>query len=461
MTKSISLAKRRENLVIFYEAYKKSTKLSLAFGKLLTNFDDLFSARCAYTRILEKACILKADGTYFALVPLGDKATFQTSIFVPEVFCPPVFYDTSDGYATRNHLGISAEIGKALKKEYSLLFDGEGKVALVTYYVDGRVEICNSETSPGLFPITLLSIIAGILNEKASSKARLLLTDLVKKNPSSTIGNVFNYLEKNPKGLERLISSLNRLDAIISGATVGCMKSTNAEGNGLYQIGNHLVVKAGENLIPYLIAEEHKVPALKLDVNSTLISSRTYSKEGFLFPALILLKKQKMVPYFFQQYAFNELLRKAEEKNKNSKELKLERWELKEKAQKLEELVSTEKLEYQNLCHAWKEDDAKWRRDIGDYYPSRFPSSAYRAPAEKNWEFVKRKLARELTANTKTVLAVADQYLVAELSKNLVTEQTITLVKAEAVIADCKKKIEEISCSLGNIYKNEILISSL
>jgi len=455
MAKSIGLAKRRENLAVFYKEYKKSSKLSLTFGELLTAFNALFSAKGAYTKILEKAHILKADGTYLALIPLGNEETFQTSLFVSTDFCFPAFYDTNESYSTHNHLGVAVSIGESLRKEYSLLFDGEGKVALATYYVNGRVDICNLETSQGLFLLALLTVISGILREKDTSKARLSLFELVKKNPASTISNIYNYVEKNPKGLENLFSDLNKLDATISGAVAGCMKSTNAEGNGLYQICNHLVVKVGDVIVPYLITEEAKVPALKLDVTSTLISNRAYGKEGFLFPALILFKKQQMVPYFFQQYAFNELLRKATEKSKKGKAPKLERWSLKTKEEKLSELVFAEKLEYQRLCSEWKE--AEYQRKTRE----QGFSSYYHAPVEKNWEFVKKKLARELEANTKAVLAVTDQYLATELSKNLVAEETATLAKAAATITECKKKIDEITCSLGNIYKNEILMANL
>jgi hypothetical protein len=462
MVKRIGFAKMRENVASFCKEYKKSSELSLTFTKLLPDFNALFSSKCAYTNILEKTHILKEDGSYFDLVALVDKTTFQTSIFVAAPFCFPDFYDTYKTYNMSNHLGVSVNIGESTKKEYSLLFDGEGKVSIAAYFKDGTVSISSPVSAQGLFLLNLLSIIAGILRETSTSKTKLLLKELIKKNPPSTVSNIYNYIEKNPKGIEKLFSSLNRLDAIISGAVAGCMKSTNAEGNGLYQMVNHLVVRVGENLLPYLITEEHGVPALKLDVTSTLIPTLSPKKEGFLLPALILFKKQGIVPYFFRQYAFNELLRNSTEKNKKKNKPSINRWDLEEKDKKLEELVFAEKMEYQSLCKDWKE--AEYQRNIGGYYPANkpmFSTFPFKAPAEKNWEFVKKKVAGELEANVKAVLTATAQYLEAEMSKNIVAEQEATVAKVKAVTLECKKEIEEITCILGKIYKNEILMSNL
>jgi hypothetical protein len=448
MLKEIEALEAREQVSSYLKRYTESAELYMRFENLRKAYEQLFSFGNAFIKILQKACLINENSSFVELPSLEDSRFLKTSISIPPNKDMKIFEKTIESYSAGNTFGISSKSsGEEEAIEYVIQLSNSGTISVITYRKNGKADISVSSYPEGKFYLNLPILIYNVMHKKNESKSRMQLEEIAKSNPTSLIGNICNYVKKNPKKIEALVKNLTGLESEIKKLT-----SSMFDGSDNFHLYNFFTAVIGKNSVPYLITAENKVPLIKMNLQLGDTSKNPrFTDGGDFFPALIKFEQKKIGIYFLKKFDFDYLVGDFDCKKKLAP-LKLDSWCFIEKDGKVKEELQEEKLRYKTALRNWEESKEK------DWCRKSFNIRGFR-PAEKNWDYVADNYRKIIEDNSDKVLSMLLSFINNSQANRQVANQEMKVKTTELALQKCKEKENAIAGILMDIYAPYVLVS--
>lgn len=459
--KNIVYPELENKLLSFFRLIDRSSEFAKNLKNTLDSFDSLFSNKNAYQHILKKAHILSEYDEKIQVLHLQDPSTFQLSLFVSAENCPTIFHEILDFNYNSNNFGLALRKVN-VEEEYCLLLDMTGEMTAMIYYKDKKIDVYNFYSNFNILTLDLPLIMYGLINGVNSFSTKLALEAIIKKNPVSTLANVFAYIRANSKEISELPKKLNLLAKRID-TFLQKIKSSTTENHFLSNnIRKEFGVGAGVHLPPYAISLENGEVSIKTKYAKENVTAYNFKNYEEAFPAVITIKGGKFTPYFLRNEFFHDegKVKKLGENlyclKKNKGLIPLDK--------KIEELCSLEQEKIDSFEN-WQDGGYKEYAHYilaaklkNEMIPEKF---IFPAPKKKETKAFKKAITRDLNRNINLVLATLEKHVDYCSNETLFLKQEKFLLKAQKLVLGCKKISEEIAGTLGKIYKNEIVLKNL
>jgi hypothetical protein len=409
MSQKISFQNFEVKTLFFLEQLNKRLKLIKDYERIKKSYDSLFSSNSAYDHLLEKAKITNQDPTLaISLLPLTNPDTFNSSIFISANACPAIFH-LKQASGNINNLGLSLKREDiSQEKEFCLLFDELGNSSLIVYLENRDIEIYSFFDFENVLFLNLPLVLYGIINSKNFVKEKLFLEEIAKKNPVSTLANLYSFLREKSEALPLLSQALLKFNRKILATNRQFGKNVLFQ-EAFFQTSKEFLVESQANGIPYSLIREKEKIIFKLNFRSKYMAKRYFSQYGEAFPLYILLEGAETKAYFISHQAFVTKITKGFLKQKPS--LALDGGNLLTLEEKMAEPL--------------------------------------------------HKPIQSLSENIKLVLATFDIQIEQILASGVELEQEKQLAKILRRVEACKKTSAELVRFLEEIYKKEILLGLL
>jgi len=452
--KNIVAPNLETKVLTFLQLVTRSSEFAKNLKTTLAAFDALFSNNNAYRYILKRAHLLDEAGAKLQIFPLQEASTFQLSFFAAAKACPQLFQLYLDFNVRANNFGLAAGKVNHVEEEYCLLLDGKGETTAIIYCKDKKIDVYDFYNNFEILALDLPLIMYGLIKGTVPAATKLALVNLVVKNPTSTLANIFAYIKTEGKAVVALPKKLKRLAKEI--ATLFTKLEANATDNSF--ISNNIQKEFGyspkAHLPPYTISLEAGEVAIKAIYAKANVTAYNFKNYEEVFPAVITIKGSVVTPYFLRNEFFHDE-KKAIKLGENLYCLKKNKG-LISLAEKVAEIGA---LEQEKIRADFETSTISAYEAYAQYISlKKFELSTAAAKATKAF---KERLTEQLTQNLELVLATLERHIGYCSREALFLKQEKFLLKTQTTVASCKKSAEEIAGTLGKIYKNEIVLENL